>query len=159
MPARKDREQSVRGLQHRGNGPWEKGQHICPGAESSGVGSKVIQNLWQGSRVRLWLDNMTAVAQILKMGSPRSQRCFIMTQEIWECVLYHGNTITAQYMPGKAGVGGWILRYSRLPWGCSCSSRSICLQTASTTSWLVSGAGDQKMFCFIMFITIQVVSE
>ena len=45
----------------------EGSAHKCPGAESSGVGSKVIQNLWQGSRVRLRLDNMTAVAQILKM--------------------------------------------------------------------------------------------
>ena len=62
---------------------------------------KSFKDLWEGSRVRLRLDNTTAVSQIVKMGSPRSKRCLVVTKEIWEFVLLHGSMITAQHIPGK----------------------------------------------------------
>ena len=60
--------------------------------------------LWQGRRFCLRLDNMTAVTQISKMGSPCSRRCVVVTQEIWEFVLSHKSIITTQYLPGHLNL-------------------------------------------------------
>ena len=87
-------------------GQWsltETGQHInVLELKAVGLAIKSLKHLWQGGCVCLRLNNMTAVAQLLKMWPLKSSRCLIVTQEIWECVLlYHRSTITAQYLPGK----------------------------------------------------------
>ena len=86
-------------------GRWsqtEMSQHInVLELRAAELALKSFKDLWEGSRVRLRLDNTTAVSQIVKMGSPRSKRCLVVTKEIWEFVLLHGSMITAQHIPGK----------------------------------------------------------
>ena len=89
-------------------GQWseeERTQHInVLELTAAELALKSFTHLWQGSRARFRLNNMTAVSQILKMGSPRSLRCIVVTQEIWEHVLLHKSTATAQHLPGKENV-------------------------------------------------------
>ena len=89
-------------------GQWseeERTQHInVLELKAAELALKSFTHLWQGSRVRFRLDNTTAVSQILKMGSPRSLRCLVVTQEIWEHVLLHKSTAIAQHLPGKENV-------------------------------------------------------
>ena len=68
------------GAEYKGfmtQGQWslmEKGQHInVIELTAAELALKSFKHLWQGSRVHLWLNNTTAVAQILKMGSLRSK--------------------------------------------------------------------------------------
>ena len=83
----------------------EKRQHInVLELRAAELALNSFKHLWQGSRVCLPLDNTTAVAQIVKIGSPNSRTCLIVMQEIMECVLYHGSAITAQYMAGKENI-------------------------------------------------------
>ena len=89
-------------------GQWseeERTQHInVLELKAAELALKSFIHLWQGSRVRFRLDNTTAASQILKMGSPRSLRCLVVTQEIWEHVLLHKSTAIAQHLPGKENV-------------------------------------------------------
>ena len=91
------------GLVTQGRWPQlEMDQHInVLELRAAKLALRSFRDLWQGGRVRLTLDNTTAVSQIVKMGSPRSKRCLIVTQEIWEFVLSSGSTVTAQHLPGK----------------------------------------------------------
>ena len=64
-------------------GQWsltEKGQHInVIELKAMGLALKSLKHLWQGSCVCLRLNNMTAVAQLLKMWPLKSSRCLIVT--------------------------------------------------------------------------------
>ena len=144
-------------------GQWseeERTQHISVlELKAAKLALKSFTHLWQGSRVRFRLDNTTAVSQILKMGSSRSVRCLVVTQEIWEHVVLHKSTAIAQHLPGKenviadqqsrvfmaAATGGWSLKCLHL-WRVSfLSFRWIVSQIVWTTSWLDTGAGVQNL--------------
>ena len=89
-------------------GQWseeDRTQHInVLELKAAELALKSFTHLWQGSRVQFRLDKTTAASQILKMGSPKSLRCLVVTQEIWEHVLLHKSTAIVQHLPGKENV-------------------------------------------------------
>ena len=50
------------------------------------------------------VDNRTAVAQINKMGSPRSAALLRVTKDLWDFCSPRQITITAEYLPGRDNV-------------------------------------------------------
>ena len=89
-------------------GQWssiERDQHInVLKLRAAHLAIRAFTQRWQGQRIRVVMDNTTAVSLITKMGSTRSSQCLVVTQEIWEYVLCHKSTITAQFLPGKQRV-------------------------------------------------------
>ena len=89
-------------------GQWssiERDQHInVLELRAADLAIRAFTRRWQGQRIRVVMDNTTAVSLITVMGSTRSSRCLVVTQEIWEYVLCHKSTITAQFLPGKQNV-------------------------------------------------------
>jgi len=48
--------------------------------------------------------NVVALTYLLKMGGTKNEEMTVLSKEIWEYLLAHKITITAEYLPGKLNV-------------------------------------------------------
>ena len=49
-------------------------------------------------------DNIVALTYLIKMGETKSNSLSILSKEIWEYLIKHGITITAEHLPGKQNL-------------------------------------------------------
>ena len=107
--------------------------------------------------IHVQVDNKVPLAYLLKMGGTRSPQLVKISKSIWNYLLSHQITITAEYPPSRLNVrADWESRNARdsSVWKLHqkvylkiTSSRSNCLQAASPTSSIYGMEARSKQFC------------
>ncbi|XP_057296294.1 uncharacterized protein LOC130625258 [Hydractinia symbiolongicarpus] len=67
----------------------------------------------QFASVHIQADNMTALSYLLKMGGTKNLTMIKIAKEIWDFLLLHKITITAEYLPGCLNIkADWESRHT-----------------------------------------------
>ena len=57
-----------------------------------------ISKIIAGESIHFQIDSTTALSSLVKMGVTKNEYLIELEKEIWKYLLYHGITITAEYL-------------------------------------------------------------
>ena len=59
---------------------------------------------FQMKAIHFQIDNTTTLSCLVKMGGTKNKYLIELAKEVWKYLLFHGITITAEYLPSSRNV-------------------------------------------------------